>query len=97
MDHYKFTTVAPVGRLRAARRLDEQSVPQHDIPDANEQVIALTETSDTKDMLEEIGKRLSHIEISDDAQREGNKVFLVFDNGEQFEVNLSKVDEDTKD
>lgn len=93
MSNYKFTKVEPVGRLRAAQRLDEQSAPNTDMTCDMEKVIPISETVNTKDMLDELSKRLSHIEISDDAHGD-NKVCLVFGNGEEYAVNISKVDDD---
>ena len=95
MDLYRFDTLEPIGRLRAANRLDEQSRPSPDHTLIAEDNVALSETVNTKGLLEEIGKRLSHIEISDQEQSNNNKIYLVFDNGEEYEVNLSKID--TKD
>ena len=92
MDLYRFDTLEPVGRLRAANRLDEQSTPQADHTLIAEDNVALSETANTMGLLEELGKRLSHIEISDREQSNNNKVYLVFDNGEEYEVNLSRID-----
>jgi len=97
MDLYRFDTLEPVGSLRAARRLDEQSIPQQEHTLIAEESIALSETVNTIDLLEEIGKRLLHIEISDQDQSDCNKIHLVFDNGEEYEVNLSKVDNKATD
>ena len=90
MDMYKFNTVEPVGRARAAKRLDEQSVPQN--TESISEEVALSSPENTQEMLEELSKRLSHIEISDDS-----KVFLMFDNGEEFQLNISKLDENKDD
>ncbi len=90
MDMYKFNTVEPVGRARAAKRLDEQSAPQN--AESISEEVALSSPENTQEMLEELSKRLSHIEISDDS-----KVFLMFDNGEEFQLNISKLDENKDD
>ena len=92
MGWYKFTEGESVGRIR----VNEMHIAWYDMEHNglcyNEDIVSFNENDSNTDILEEIGRRLPYTEIPHEKKCDKSRVFLYFDNGEEYELTLRKIE-----
>ncbi len=91
MDWYRFTEGEPVGKLRIRAMQVAWYDMERDGSCFDEDYIQFPETATNAEIMRAIGMQLTRVNISEEQRGDKSRVFLIFDNGEEYELKLQKV------